>query len=108
MFNWKKAFFSIIGENLKGKSFLDLYSCSGQIGIEAISRGASPVVFSEIDYKRYHFIKTIISKWNLDQNAIVLNYHAFRCMRYLDSRNMIFDHIYIDAPYSKSKKSTEQ
>ncbi|MBN2038472.1 MAG: RsmD family RNA methyltransferase [Spirochaetes bacterium] len=103
----KKALFSIIGERLPGRSFLDLYACSGQVGVEAISRGASPVIFSEIDHKRYQFIKSLIAAWNLKENALVLNYHAFRCMRFLESKDIKMDFIYIDAPYPKDRKNTE-
>ncbi len=98
----KKALFSILGEDLSGRSFLDLYACSGQIGIEALSRGASPVVFSEIDVKRFRFIKSLITGWGLEESALIFNYHAFRCIRFMHSRNFYFDFIYIDAPYSKS------
>ena len=79
----KEALFSILGDDLIGKSFLDLYACSGQIGIEALSRGAELVVFNEIDIRRYHFIKSQIEKRNLTENTLFFRYHAFRCLRYL-------------------------
>ncbi len=99
----KEALFSILSENLLGKSFLDLYACSGQIGLEALSRGAGSVVFNEIDPKRYHFIKSQIEKWDLIERTLMLNYHAFRCLRYLGSKDYSFDYIYVDPPYRKKK-----
>lgn len=51
----KGALFSILGEDLTGKSFLDLYACSGQVGIEAVSRGASFVLFNELNKKKIFF-----------------------------------------------------
>lgn len=101
----KKALFSMLGEDLSGRSFLDLYACSGQIGIEALSRGAYPVVFSEIDKKRYRFIKSLIERWGLEESALIFNYHAFRCLRLMHSRNYEFDFIYIDAPYFKAGRN---
>lgn len=95
----KKALFSFLGEDLTNASFLDLYSCSGQIGFEALSRGAEQVVFNEIDKKRYNFIKAVINNWGLDSQAMIFNYHAFRCLRYLGSKGLIFDYIFIDPPY---------
>lgn len=95
----KKALFSYLGEDLSGTSFLDLYSCSGQIGLEAISRDAGPVVFNELDKRRYNFIKSLISDWELDSGAMIFNYHAFRCLRYLGSKGLTFDYIFIDPPY---------
>ncbi len=103
----KEALFSILGEDLVGKSFLDLYSCSGQIGIEALSRGAEFAAFNEIDAKRFHFIKMQIEKWGLMGKALLLNYHAFRCLRYLDSKKFSFDFIFIDPPYNKKKNVGE-
>ena len=41
----KEAFFSSIQFDIEGKSFLDLFAGSGQMGIEALSRGAERAVF---------------------------------------------------------------
>ena len=41
----KEAVFSIIQFNIEGRRFLDLFSGSGQMGIEALSRGARQAVF---------------------------------------------------------------
>ena len=62
----KGAVFSILGEELSGQIFLDLFAASGQIGIEACSRGAEKVVFNELEKKRYFFIKNIISNFGLE------------------------------------------
>src|SRR5215468_7356376 len=43
----KEALFSILGENIRGASFLDLYAGTGSVGIEALSRGADKAVFVE-------------------------------------------------------------
>lgn len=99
----KEALFSIIGEDLTGKSFLDLYACSGQIGIEALSRGAEHVVFNEIEPRRFNFIRSQIERLDLVEKAPVFRYHAFRCLRYLYSRGYRFDFIFIDPPYRKKR-----
>ena len=99
----KGALFSIIGEDLSDLSFLDLYACSGQIGIEAISRNAQFVVMNEIDKGRFNFIKSLVKTWNLEKNALVLNLHSFQCLRHSSSRGYLFDYIFIDPPYVKTK-----
>ncbi len=99
----KGALFSIIGEDFSNQSFLDLYACSGQIGIEAISRGAQLVVMNEIDKSRFDFIKSLVGTWNLEEKTIVLNLHSYQCLRYLSSRGYLFDCIFIDPPYIKTR-----
>ena len=76
----KGALFSIIGEDLTNKTFLDLYSCTGQIGIEALSRGAALVVMNENDKKKYAFIKNLIKDWELIDNSTITNFHASKCI----------------------------
>jgi 16S rRNA (guanine966-N2)-methyltransferase len=97
----KQALFSILGENLSGKSFLDLYSGSGQIGFEAISRGCKPVILNEIDRKRYKFITGIIDEWSLDGYAKAYNMNSMIFFKFLDSEKIQFDYIYLDPPYEK-------
>jgi len=101
----KKALFSIIGEDLDGKSFLDLYACSGQVGLEALSRGAQSVVFNEIIKERFHFIREMIKKVNAGDKAFLLNFHAFRCLRYLESKGLTFDCVFLDPPYPDIKNN---
>ena len=43
----KEAFFNIVGNDIVGSSFLDLFGGTGSVGIEAFSRGADYVVFIE-------------------------------------------------------------
>ena len=44
----RESLFSILGDRIAGKVFVDLYAGSGAVGLEALSRGASKVVFVEI------------------------------------------------------------
>lgn len=96
----KGALFSIIGEDLHDTTFLDLYACSGQIGIEAISRGAVAVM-NEIDRRRFAHIQSLVREWNLEKYATVLNHHASNCIRHLHSGEVRFDYIFLDPPYIK-------
>lgn len=100
----KGALFSILGEDLTGKSFLDLYACSGQMGIEAVSRGASFVLFNELNKKRYIFIKNLVEEWGCDTITRVLSMPAGRCMRYASNQDYVFDIIFCDPPYEKSRE----
>ncbi|HSV98474.1 MAG TPA: RsmD family RNA methyltransferase [Spirochaetota bacterium] len=100
----KEALFSVLGGDLAGKSFLDLYSCSGQVGIEALSRGCSPVVFNEKERRRFEFIRKLLADWGEEAEGVLLfNFPASRCMRLMHSRGVRFDFIYLDPPYEKTR-----
>lgn len=99
----KGAIFSIIGEYLQGKTFVDLFSGSGQIGIEALSRGASPVVLNEKDRFRFEFIKDFLIKNRLLDRVTLLNLSAKSAIKRLWDKGVRADFIFIDPPYSKEE-----
>ncbi len=92
----KEALFNIIQNDLAGSYFLDLFSGTGNIGIEAISRGAK-VTFCDNNIQLIKIIKA-----NLDltkEPAEILNLDAFDCIRFLYNKNRKYDFIFIDPPY---------
>ena len=97
----KGAIFSIIGERLEGKGFLDLFAGCGQIGIEALSRGANPVVLNENDRKRYNFIKSFLDKLHLAQPPLLLNLNHLEALDLLKSQTIAINYIFLDPPYHK-------
>jgi 16S rRNA (guanine966-N2)-methyltransferase len=99
----KEALFSILGDSVTGAVLLDLFACSGQIGLEAFSRGASFIVLNELDRKRFNFIRKCADDWLPGDDFMVLNYHASRCIRYCKTKGIEFDYAYLDPPYDKSR-----
>jgi 16S rRNA (guanine(966)-N(2))-methyltransferase RsmD len=99
----KGALFSILGESLEGRVFLDLFSCSGQVGLEAVSRGCRLVVFNERDRRRFEFIRSIVKEWGLEDAARVLHMKASACLQYVSARGELFDYIFLDPPYRKDR-----
>lgn len=97
----KEALFSILGEDLSGLSFLDLYACSGQMGLEAASRGCAQVVFNETDRRRGDFIRRLLAQWDLGDTARLYALPAHACIRLLGTQGLRFDYIYVDPPYRK-------
>ena len=94
----KKAVFSSLGEILYGKYFLDLFSCSGQIGLEACSRGAR-VVINEPDRRCNRFIAQLIDNWHLNDRIQLYARPAQKLLPLLARSRSIFDIIYLDPPY---------
>ena len=101
----KEALFSILGETLEEKSFLDLYGCSGQIGLEALSRGAALTVINESDTRRFRFLAGLAESWNLSKRLLLVNMPASRCLKLLRTRGLFFDYVYLDPPYPRENET---
>ncbi len=104
----KGAIFSIIGEWLEGSGFLDLFAGSGQVGIEALSRGADPIVLNEKDWQRYSLIKSFIDKLVPSHQPLLLNFDYLSAIDFLKNRSIMFSYIFLDPPYHKSSEDVPQ
>ena len=94
----REAIFSSLG-SVDGKSVLDLYAGTGALGIEALSRGASRVVFVDISRRSISVIRTNLEALGLvDRSSLVQgDAEAFvKCT--LDGREP-FDLVFLDPPY---------
>lgn len=69
----RKAVFDILGDKIEGANFLELFSGSGSVGIEALSRGAARVLMIEKNRAHYQLIKENLAelKSNLADSAAV-------------------------------------
>lgn len=91
----KEALFSSIYID-EDTSFLDLFSGSGAIGIEALSRGAKEVYFNDLNKDAVKVINENLNK--LKENRFVYNLNYDTCLFKL--RGNQFDYIFLDPPYS--------
>ncbi|MDX1413492.1 MAG: 16S rRNA (guanine(966)-N(2))-methyltransferase RsmD [Candidatus Promineifilaceae bacterium] len=95
----KESLFNILNDILPGSRWLDLFAGTGQVGIEALSRGAMEVVFVDNGRAAVHTIKDNLRHTRLAENAIVLHMDSFR---YLESPiGTPFDLIYVAPPQYK-------
>lgn len=97
----KKAAFSSLGEIIPDKRFLDLFACSGQIGLEAYSRGAQ-VVMNEPDRRCNRFIKQTLTDWDLHDHIQLHNRTAQTLLPNLARLGCLFDIVYLDPPYHEN------
>ncbi len=99
----KEAVFGSLGPDLSGRNLLDLFAGSGQIGYEAISRGA-PVWMNERDRKRSAFIESMVTKWSLTEQTTLTTEDAWKLIDRLAESEPCpaFDLVYIDPPYDAS------
>ncbi len=96
----KETLFNIINPYIPGSSFLDLFSGSGSIGIEALSRGAKKCVFVDNSAKAVSCIKENLTFTKLIDDALVLQKNAISAINELSLSKQKFDIVYIDPPYS--------
>lgn len=92
----KEAVFSAIQFDIMGRTFLDLFAGSGQMGIEAISRGALKSTFIDSNQNAISVINGNLSKTGFTDKAKVIKgeYSSF-----LASTNEKFDIAFLDPPY---------
>jgi len=100
----KECLFDIIGSKVVGSYFLDLFAGIGSIGIEALSRGASKVLFVEKDRQMVRVVRKNLEMLNdneLEYQISQLSAQSF--IRRYSGRKLQFDLIYIDPPYNYEK-----
>ena len=95
----KETLFNMIAPKIPGARMLDLFSGSGAIGIEALSRGASEAVFVERDRAALSCIRENLRFTKLEKNARVLYMDVFRAIPLLESEGKAFSVIFMDPPY---------
>ena len=92
----KEAVFDILQFEIMGKRFLDLFGGSGQIGIEAASRGAREVIIVEKEPKALEIIKKNVNKVRDKLNIRVINSDAFDFLANVKNK---IDIAFLDPPY---------
>lgn len=92
----KEALFSIIQFEIEGRTVLDLFAGSGQLGIEALSRGAKKAVFVDNAKKSLETVRKNLENTGLLSYAVLYNRES---ISYLRSGSEKFDIIFLDPPY---------
>jgi 16S rRNA (guanine966-N2)-methyltransferase len=95
----REALFNILGPDIQGASFLDLFAGTGSVGIEALSRGAEFVCFVELNRKPLTIIRENLKSTRLDAGAVVIHSDAFALLE--RPVNHQFDYVYIAPPQYK-------
>ncbi len=93
----KEAIFSAIQFEIEGRDFIDVFAGSGQMGIEALSRGARSAVFLDSSRRAAAVIERNLRVTNLQQFATVI---VADSLNYLRSTDLLFDVAFLDPPYN--------
>ena len=94
----KETLFNILQTGITGTCFLDLFAGSGQIGLEAASRGAKQVVLVEQAKKAADCIRYNISFTKSEQECRLMQADVISALRLLEGKYR-FDVIFMDPPY---------
>lgn len=96
----KESLFNIL-PSIEGKSFLDLFAGTGNIGIEAMSRGAVRTVFVEQNPLMIKAIKKNLSLCGFERNYEIIKTTVEQGVGILSRRKDRYDIIFADPPYEK-------
>lgn len=94
----KEAIFSTLQFELRGRRVLDLFAGSGQMALEAVSRGAESAVLVDVSPRAVEIVKKNVQKTHFEAECTVL------CADYTDAARRLtgaFDLIVLDPPYAK-------
>ena len=99
----KEAIFSAIHFDIEGRRVLDLFAGSGQLGIEALSRGALKATFTDASQSSIDVGKRNVKKTGFEKQAVICrtDYASF-----LKNTKEVFDIAFIDPPYNEGLASS--
>jgi len=97
----KESIFNILREEIEGRIVLDLFAGTGNLGIEALSRGAKKVIFVEKGRHALGLIQRNLGQIGLEERSEVLPVDVNRAIGILKQRGKTFDLIFMDPPYEK-------
>ena len=92
----KESLFNILQFQLEGRRFLDLFAGSGQIGLEALSRGAAQCVFVDASKESIRVVEKNVQSTGMGDRAKVVSSDF---AAYLSGCRERFDIAFLDPPY---------
>lgn len=96
----REAIFSILGQDLSGANALDLFSGTGSLALEALSRGAASAVFVDHSHESIRLIRKNIKLCGYDGSTQILKGNLENGLpRALANLEKQFDLVFLDPPY---------
>ncbi len=104
----RETLFNILAPRIDGSRFIDAFAGTGAVGIEAISRGASDVVFIENHPPAATLIQKNLDSLEIQSGASILTMDALRALKRLavahKSTSAPFDIVFLDPPYAAAEE----
>ncbi|MCX8074682.1 MAG: 16S rRNA (guanine(966)-N(2))-methyltransferase RsmD [Clostridia bacterium] len=98
----KEALFSIIAPYLENSKVLDLFSGTGNLGLESISRGSCFAWLNDIENYSFSNILSNVKLTNSEKYVKITKKDYIRCLSQIIEENVKFDIIFVDPPYNSS------
>lgn len=104
----RETLFNVLGPDVAGSRFIDLFAGTGAVGIEAVSRGATEVVFVENHAPAAALIRHNLESLGIRKGPTVLATDAIHGLEKLASRKKKggaspYDYVFLDPPYDAAK-----
>jgi 16S rRNA (guanine(966)-N(2))-methyltransferase RsmD len=96
----KQAFFSAIQFDIPQRKVLDLFAGSGQLGLEALSRGASFCYFNDMSKEASAIVQKNINLCNFSEMSYLTCKSYIDCVRIINNRKDKVSLVFLDPPYS--------
>jgi 16S rRNA (guanine966-N2)-methyltransferase len=98
----RETLFSVLGEDVSGSSFLDVFAGTGAVGLEALSRGAAEAVFVEKDKRAASTLAGNIQRLAVSESCRLIISDWLKACRRLKRERMVFEFVFADPPYGES------
>jgi 16S rRNA (guanine966-N2)-methyltransferase len=92
---------------LEGRVWLDLFAGTGAVGIEALSRGAGPVIFVESSGKAAGLIETNLHSLGIGDGFQVMPLEVAKALAKLERAGVVADFVFLDPPYQMKQVYTK-
>ncbi len=98
----KESLFNILGAFIYDKKILDMFSGTGNLALEALSRGASHAVMVDTASESISVMKFNAQHTKLNDRAEILKADIFSVVKKFHQKKLKFDIIFCDPPYHKN------
>lgn len=95
----KGVLFNVIGSDIEGKIFCDLYAGTGNVGFEALSRGAAFCIFVETSPELISIIIKLSKQFGIEEKVKIIKKDALKAVEKGILSEYKPDYIFIDPPY---------
>lgn len=100
----RETLFDVLGPRVADSRFLDAYAGTGAVGLEALSRGASEVVFIEHHRPAAELIRQNLAALKIDSGYRLMTCQVLTGLERLAEEGVGFDFVFLDPPYEEIRE----